>query len=192
MRYRNIWLRELQENRTAASALDTRWTSPVRTTFNAPPDGVWNAADGSRRRLPPCISGLRWVRAGRARIGTRPATERSRLAAISGTYEGTVVITEKTPPGSIPIERRRRSSHGIIKGNVAIALQAEGATTVVDVNGTVETGGTIARLGQRLIGNVASMMQDRFFACLHRRSDSGTPTSRQGIAREPRSRFFGT
>ncbi len=55
---------------------------------------------------------------------------------------------------------------GFVKGNVAITLRAEGATTVVDVNGTVETGGAIARLGQRLIGNVSRMMQDRFFACL--------------------------
>jgi len=30
----------------------------------------------------------------------------------------------------------------------------------------VQTGGPIARLGQRLIGSVSKMMQDRFFACL--------------------------
>jgi carbon monoxide dehydrogenase subunit G len=38
---------------------------------------------------------------------------------------------------------------------------------MIDVNGTVQTGGAIARLGQRLIGGVAKMMQDRFFATLH-------------------------
>jgi len=37
---------------------------------------------------------------------------------------------------------------------------------VVEVSGTVQSGGPIARLGQRLIGNVSKMMQDRFFACL--------------------------
>jgi carbon monoxide dehydrogenase subunit G len=30
----------------------------------------------------------------------------------------------------------------------------------------VQTGGAIARIGQRLIGSVAKMMMDRFFACL--------------------------
>jgi CheY-like chemotaxis protein len=47
-----------------------------------------------------------------------------------------------------------------------IRLRAEGATTIVDVTGTVQTGGPIARLGQRLIGGVSKMMLDRFFACL--------------------------
>jgi carbon monoxide dehydrogenase subunit G len=30
----------------------------------------------------------------------------------------------------------------------------------------VQTGGPIARVGQRLIGGVSKMMQDKFFACL--------------------------
>jgi carbon monoxide dehydrogenase subunit G len=55
---------------------------------------------------------------------------------------------------------------GFVKGTATIALRAEGEGTVVDVSGTVDTGGAIARLGQRLIANVSKMMQDRFFACL--------------------------
>ena len=53
-----------------------------------------------------------------------------------------------------------------MKGSSAITLRADGAQTVVDVAGTVQTGGPIARLGQRLIGGVSKMMLDRFFACL--------------------------
>jgi carbon monoxide dehydrogenase subunit G len=36
----------------------------------------------------------------------------------------------------------------------------------VDVSGTVEAGGAIARLGQRLIGNVSKLIAGSFFACL--------------------------
>jgi carbon monoxide dehydrogenase subunit G len=53
-----------------------------------------------------------------------------------------------------------------VKGSSAIVLRAEGDTTVVDVSATVQTGGPIARVGQRLIGSVAKMMLDRFFECL--------------------------
>ena len=53
-----------------------------------------------------------------------------------------------------------------MKGSAAITLRAAGATTIADVTGTVQTGGPIARLGQRLIGGVSRMMLDRFFACL--------------------------
>jgi carbon monoxide dehydrogenase subunit G len=53
-----------------------------------------------------------------------------------------------------------------LNGSSDVRLRAEGATTVVDVAGTVQTGGPIARVGQRLIGGVSKMMLDRFFACL--------------------------
>lgn len=88
------------------------------------------------------------------------------LAAITGTYEGTVVITEKSEPASYRLEVEGQGKPGFVKGNAAIALRPEGAGTRVDVTGTVQTGGAIARLGQRLIGAAAKMMQDRFFACM--------------------------
>ena len=62
---------------------------------------------------------------------------------------------------------------GFVKGSSAIALRADGDTTIVDVTGTVQTGGPIARVGQRLIGSVSKMMLDRFFGCLT--SKMGTP-----------------
>jgi carbon monoxide dehydrogenase subunit G len=45
-------------------------------------------------------------------------------------------------------------------------LRAAGDTTIVDVRATVQAGGAIARVGQRLMGSVSKMMLDRFFACL--------------------------
>ena len=56
---------------------------------------------------------------------------------------------------------------GSIKGTATIGLRPLGETTIVDVAGTVQAAGPIARVGQRLIGGVAKMMQDRFFACLN-------------------------
>ena len=132
-------------------------------TFNAAPDRVW-ALLMDPNAIASCIPGCdRFEPDGPDRY---KATLTLGLAAITGTYEGTVVITEKTPPASYRLNVEGEGKAGFVKGNVAITLRAEGATTVVDVNGTVETGGAIARLGQRLIGNVSRMMQDRFFACL--------------------------
>ena len=132
-------------------------------TFNAPPARVWTLLMDPAA-IASCIPGCdRFEPDGEDRY---KATLTLGLAAITGTYEGTVVITEKLPPTSYRLSVEGEGRPGFVKGNVAITLRAEGATTVVDVNGTVETGGTIARLGQRLIGNVSRMMQDRFFACL--------------------------
>ena len=88
------------------------------------------------------------------------------MAAITGHYEGTVIISDKHEPSSYKLSVAGQGRPGFVKGDATILLRADGMSTIVDVTGTVQTGGTIARLGQRLIGSAAKMMQDRFFACL--------------------------
>jgi uncharacterized protein len=88
------------------------------------------------------------------------------MAAITGNYEGTVIISDKVAPSSYKLSVEGQGRPGFVKGDALIALRADGTNTIVDVTGTVQTGGTIARLGQRLIASAAKMMQDRFFACL--------------------------
>ena len=88
------------------------------------------------------------------------------LAAITGTYDGTVAITEKVEPSSYRLAVEGQGRPGFVKGSAAITLRPEGDGTVVELTATVQTGGAIARLGQRLIGSAAKMMQDRFFACM--------------------------
>lgn len=132
-------------------------------TFNAAPDRVWGLLmDPAVIVL--CIPGCdRLDPDGEDRYR---AALTIGLAAITGRYEGTVVITEKVPHRSYRLTVEGQGKPGFVKGNAAIVLRAEGATTVVEVSGTVQTGGAIARLGQRLIGGVSKMMQDRFFVCL--------------------------
>jgi carbon monoxide dehydrogenase subunit G len=88
------------------------------------------------------------------------------MAAITGTYEGTVTISEKAEPTSYKLMVEGQGRPGFVKGTVTITLRADGENTIVDVNGTAHTGGTIVRLGQRLVGSAAKMMQDRFFTCM--------------------------
>jgi hypothetical protein len=88
------------------------------------------------------------------------------MAAITGTYQGTVVLTDKTLHQSYRLAMEGQGRPGFVKGTSVIALRPAGDATAVDVSGAVHTGGPIARLGQRLIGGVAKMILDRFFACL--------------------------
>ena len=93
------------------------------------------------------------------------------MAAITGKYEGTVVMLDKVEGQSYRLSVEGQGRPGFVKGEARIALrqvmtETGDANTIVDVTGTVQTGGTIARLGQRLIGSAAKMMQDRFFACM--------------------------
>jgi carbon monoxide dehydrogenase subunit G len=137
-------------------------------TFNAPPDRVW-ALLMDPQALSSCIPGCdRFEPDGEDRY---KVTLTVGLAAITGTYSGTVVLTDKVEHTSYGLQVEGQGRPGFVKGRAAIVLRADGATTAVDVTGTVQTGGPIARVGQRLIGGVAKMMQDRFFACLQAKLD---------------------
>jgi carbon monoxide dehydrogenase subunit G len=132
-------------------------------TFDAPPPRVW-ALLMDPSAIASCIPGCESLEAeGPDRYHARLTVA---LAAITGTYDGTVVISDKQAPTSYRLTVEGQGRPGFVKGSAAIALRADGDKTIVDVNGSLEAGGTIARLGQRLIGGVSKMMQDRFFACL--------------------------
>jgi carbon monoxide dehydrogenase subunit G len=94
------------------------------------------------------------------------------IAAIVGTYDGTVVISDKVEHESYTLSVEGQGKPGFVKGNAAIALVSDGGATTVNVIGTVQTGGAIARVGQRLIGAAARMMQDRFFACMREKLEA--------------------
>src|SRR5262245_51862970 len=136
--------------------------------FNAPPERVWDLLMNPAA-LSACIPGCdRLEPDGEDRYTVALTVG---LAAITGTYTGTVVLVDKVPHTSYRLVVEGQGRPGFVNGSSAVALRPEGTTTMVDVNGSVQTGGPIARVGQRLIGSVAKMMMDRFFACLASKLD---------------------
>jgi len=132
-------------------------------TFPAPPERVWQLLMDPAV-IAGCIPGCETLEPeGEDRYRARLSVA---LAAITGTYDGTVQITDKVEPQSYRLTVEGQGKPGFVKGSVQITLRPDGPGTIVDVGGSVQTGGAIARLGQRLIGGVSKMMQDRFFACL--------------------------
>lgn len=132
-------------------------------TFTAPPARVWDLLMDPAV-IASCVPGCeRFEPDGDDRYRARLTVA---LAAITGTYEGTVVLSEKVRPASYRLTVEGQGRPGFVKGTSEIELREDGSGTAVSVRATVQTGGAIARLGQRLIGSVSKMMLDRFFACL--------------------------
>lgn len=132
-------------------------------TFNAAPDRVWQLLMDPTV-ISSCIPGAdSFEPEGENRYRVKLTVA---LAAITGSYEGTVVLSDIAPNTSYVLTAEGQGRPGFVKGTSTIALRADAAHTIVDVSGTVQTGGPIARLGQRLIGSVSKMMLDRFFGCL--------------------------
>ena len=138
-------------------------------TFNAPLDRVWDLLMDPQA-IASCIPGCdRFEPAGGDRYNV---TLTVALAAITGTYQGTVELTDKTLHESYRLVMEGQGRPGFVKGTSVIALRASPDGTAIDVSGAVTTGGPIARLGQRLTGGVAKMMLDRFFACLRTKAEA--------------------
>jgi hypothetical protein len=91
------------------------------------------------------------------------------IAAVTGRYEGTIEMIDLKPPRSYRLIVEGRGKAGFINGTGAITLTAHEGGTQATIDGTVQVGGTIARVGQRLLGGVSKMMMDRFFTCLQKR-----------------------
>ena len=132
-------------------------------TFNAAPERVWQLLMDPDV-IASCIPGCdKFEPAGDDRYRARLTVA---LAAITGSYDGTIALADKVPHSSYRLLADGQGKPGFVKGDSAITLRPEGTTTIVDVKGNIQTGGPIARLGQRLVGGVAKMMMDRFFGCL--------------------------
>lgn len=139
--------------------------------FKAPPDRVWDLLMNPDT-IASCIPGCdRFEPEGDDRYRARLTVA---MAAVTGTYDGTVVLSDKVQGTSYRLTGEGQGRAGFVKGSSAITLRPEGDTTVVDVTATVQTGGAIARVGQRLIGSVSKMMLDRFFACLQGKMEAGS------------------
>ena len=84
------------------------------------------------------------------------------MAAISGNFDGTVKIVDRTPEGyRLMVEGSGKI--GFMKGEGVLSFKPHGESTEIAYEGDVQVGGTIAAVGQRLIDASAKMMIKRFF-----------------------------
>jgi len=135
-------------------------------TFQAPAQAVWDLlvdATAISSCLPGCET-LDSIDENRYR-----AVLTLGIAAVTGRYEGTVKMKDLDPPNTYGLEIEGRGKSGFVNGSATISLTETDGITVVTVVGLVQVGGTIARVGQRLLGGVSRMMMDRFFTCLQER-----------------------
>lgn len=85
------------------------------------------------------------------------------LAAISGKFAGSVVLSEKKPPHSLRIEIENKGPAGFMKGNGQLELIEKGSETEVKYAGDAQVGGMIAAVGQRLMEAGAKKMIEECF-----------------------------
>ena len=91
------------------------------------------------------------------------ATLKIGVAAVKGTFEGKVRLSDKKPPDSYRLAVEGSGGPGFIRGDTVITLTDADGGTRVSFSADVQVGGLIAGVGQRMLGGVSKMMADQFF-----------------------------
>lgn len=140
-------------------------------TINAPVQRVWDHLMDPMG-LQACIPGCeRLVPMGE---DTYEATLKVGVAAVKGTYQGKVAISEKEPPHRYKMLVEGSGGPGFVRGEAVIELVPKDANaTIVKVKGDGQVGGTVAGVGQRMLGGIAKMLMNQMFDCVKKRIESG-------------------
>ena len=134
-------------------------------TFDLPQQRVWDVLMDTTA-LASCIPGCESLEPDPAHAHRYRIRLAVKLAALMGTYDGSVELVDLMPIRSYGLVAEGRGRPGFLKGKAAIVLESQADKTTLSVTGEVVTGGAIARVGQRLIQSAARMMMDRFFTRL--------------------------
>jgi hypothetical protein len=135
-------------------------------TFEASREEVWSAINDPEvlaRTIPGC------QRLDQIGENEYESTLKVGLAAVRGTYDGRVKLSNLVPPESYEIQVDGKGSNGFLKGTGSIKLREDGATTILDYGGEAQVGGTIASVGQRLLDGAAKTLINQSLKALAQR-----------------------
>ena len=91
------------------------------------------------------------------------ATMKVGVAAIKGTFEGKVKLSDLEPPNRYRMAVEGSGGPGFVRGAAGMQLSDVDGGTKVTYDADVQVGGLIASVGQRMLGGVTKMMLDQFF-----------------------------
>lgn len=135
-------------------------------TMAASPEQVWTAVHDPAvlaRCIPGCQS-LRELSPGRYAM-----TVTAGVAAIKGSYNGEVAITDVTEPTAFTMKADGAGAPGTIATMVDVNLTpADGGGTAITYEADATVGGPIGGVGQRMLAGVARKMAGQMFTSLDR------------------------
>ncbi len=85
------------------------------------------------------------------------------LAAFTGSYTGSVRLSDRKPPESMRMKVEGKGGPGFMKGEGQLTLRDSGESTTVEYEGDAQVGGLIAAVGSRMIDAAAKKILQQFF-----------------------------
>ena len=138
--------------------------------FDAPAEKVW-ATLMDPQALAACVPGCQSL---------EPTGENEYQAVVNvgvgpvrGNFTAKVAITDMNPFESYRLSLSGNSNIGFGTGDSLVTLEEQDGKTTVKVDSRAQAGGTVARVGQRMMESVARGLLDRFFSCLQETVNRG-------------------
>jgi carbon monoxide dehydrogenase subunit G len=94
------------------------------------------------------------------------------VSAITGTYEGTVEVVDKSPIENYELRGEATGTLGWVRGGARFELVEEGEATHVASTMSFQTGGMLSGVGQRFMEGIAKSMMRQFFKAFERELES--------------------
>ena len=136
-------------------------------TFDAPQETVWRVLTDPgalQRTLPGC------QRFETRSDGGHDLTMSIGIAAIKGTYTGTVHMLNEQPPTSYTLKLSAKGGVGFVSGHgdFTLAPGEQAEKTLLTYKGEAQVGGKIAGVGQRLLHAGANLIIGQFFRAMEK------------------------
>ncbi len=127
--------------------------------FDAPRSAVW-AALLDPKAIEGAIPGCEEFR--ETGDDSYALTVKVGIAAIKGTYSGTVKVADVNPETSYRLLVSGSGKPGSVQGDAVLTLSDDGEGTKVSYTSDVKAQGAISRMGSRLLGGAAKLMIGQF------------------------------
>src|SRR6266568_786568 len=127
----------------------------------APRQTVWERLNDPET-LKACIPGCESIEKVSDTEFTAKVT--AKVGPVKATFNGKVTLTDLNPPAGYTITGEGTGGvAGFAKGSATVALEEDGAETVLRYGVQAQVGGKLAQIGSRLIDATARKMSDEFF-----------------------------
>jgi len=103
------------------------------------------------------------------------ATVTAKVGPVKAKFKGEVALSDIDPPNGYTISGEGKGgAAGFAKGGAKVALDADGAETVLRYQVNANVGGKLAQIGSRLIDSTARKMADEFFGAFVQQVEART------------------
>jgi carbon monoxide dehydrogenase subunit G len=127
----------------------------------APREQVWERLNDPET-LKICIPGCQTVE--RTSDNEFTAKVVAKVGPVKATFNGKVTLSDLNPPAGYTISGEGTGGvAGFAKGSATVALEEDGAETILRYGVNAQVGGKLAQIGSRLVDATARKMSDEFF-----------------------------